>query len=155
MEKQLIPTPFMRTVCDCNSCKECCRTMPGMLAPNDIPDIAEHLGISEKQLIEEHIVLGRGAKVARIFDSGKVEIIHIPTLTPRRKANGECHWLTEDGRCSIHAVSPYGCRFFDTHMRKEEGDVRLKFALMVLLPTSEPYQHIIREKQAANQATTQ
>jgi hypothetical protein len=56
------------------------------------------------------------AKAGRAF--------RIPTLVPARRSNRACIFLTDDNRCSIHAVSPCGCAFFDSHMSKAQADRR-------------------------------
>jgi Fe-S-cluster containining protein len=49
------------------------------------------------------------------------ELITIPTLVPARGADGACRFLKE-GRCSIHAVSPFNCAFFGHEQSREEAD---------------------------------
>jgi len=46
-----------------------------------------------------------------------------PTLVPARGPTGHCHWYI-DGGCAVHAVSPYGCAFFDSHMTEPEVERR-------------------------------
>ncbi len=49
------------------------------------------------------------------------ELITIPTLVPARAVDGACRFLKE-GRCSIHAVSPFNCAFFGHEQSREEAD---------------------------------
>jgi Fe-S-cluster containining protein len=53
--------------------------------------------------------------------TGKIE--RVGTITPKR-VKGRCVFLTEDDRCSIHAVAPFGCAYFDTHMSMEQAHPR-------------------------------
>lgn len=57
----------------------------------------------------------------------------IPTLVPARRPDGACTFLTADGRCAVHAVSPFGCAFFDTHMADAEADRRSRHGLQAVL----------------------
>ena len=125
--------PFLRTICDCQACVEHCRTKPGSLAPQDIDAIAAHLGITREECIEEHLTAGRGMIVAK----GQ-ELFRIPTVVPTRGFDGACHWL-KDGRCSIHEVSPYGCRFYDDHQAPHESDRRTLYLINVLYRGSEDF----------------
>jgi hypothetical protein len=48
--------------------------------------------------------------------------VQVPTLVPRRRPDGSCTFLDAAGRCTVHAVAPYGCAFCDGHMSEKEGD---------------------------------
>ena len=96
-----------RTSCDCSQCQAACRHMPGMLAPGDIENIARVLDIPcDGDFIRDHFCASDGAKVM-----AQGQIISIPTIVPRLTETG-CVFL-KDGMCSVHAVSPYGCRMFN------------------------------------------
>jgi len=99
---------FQRTKCGCAFCAAPCRYLPGSL---DIADL-ERLCPPERDLLswaEEHL--------RALTDKP------CPTLVPARRADGACHWFY-DGRCVVHANSPYGCSFFDTHMDRAEVERR-------------------------------
>jgi hypothetical protein len=49
-------------------------------------------------------------------------MIRIRTLVPARRMDGACCFLTDEDRCSIHAVNPYSCGWFDCRQSKEEAD---------------------------------
>ena len=44
---------------------------------------------------------------------GSARFVKLPTITPAVKPDGSCVFLTAEGKCQIHEVSPYGCAFFD------------------------------------------
>src|SRR5262249_24823379 len=54
-------------------------------------------------------------------------------LAPARTGpRGPCHWLTPDGRCAVHADSPFGCAMFqcklspaDTRRLQEGGNTAI------------------------------
>ena len=81
-----------------------CELVPGFLVPSDldrlIPPGEDPFRWAEKNL--------RASPGLRIKTPGA--ILSIPSLVPRRQENGHCHWLQE-GRCTIHENSPYGCAF--------------------------------------------
>lgn len=108
-----------RTDCDCEDCTLPCKHKSGFLIPSDLKRISDALNSASSNIAEfanEHLEASPGAVV---LHQGHLK--SIPTLVPRRRADGSCHWLTEDNKCSIHEVAPFGCAFFDSHMDLEEG----------------------------------
>lgn len=111
---------FERSVCACRECTINCKFIPGYLVPADIERISRHLGYSNPVTFAlENLAASPGATVMK---DGRV--FQIPTLVPRRKEDGSCKFLDENNRCTIHAVSPYGCAFFDVHQADEEANLR-------------------------------
>jgi len=111
---------MQRTECACVQCQQCCREQPGHLLPGEMERIAEHLGRPLAE-VKPMFWASRGAVV---MDTQTHRQFRIGTITPRydrrRKA---CVFLTEEGACSIHAVAPFGCAYFDTHQSAEQGQV--------------------------------
>lgn len=125
--------PFPRTTCDCAQCTEFCHTKPGMLIPADLFRIPDFL-ISEgratiRQDLFPLIRASKGAIVGKYNTQGEIDRFRIGTITPAMK-DGRCIFLTEEDRCNIHAVSPFGCAFFDDHMDRTEGDRRSMWGLV-------------------------
>jgi Fe-S-cluster containining protein len=111
---------FRRTKCGCGDCTINCKYLPGYLLPEDLVRIARSLGYANLgQFAFDHLLASPGATV---MSEGRV--FQIPTLVPRRKEDGSCKFLDEKSRCTIHAVSPYGCAFFDAHQSGAEADRR-------------------------------
>lgn len=111
---------FERTTCSCESCVNHCKHLPGYLIPADIERIAQFLG--NKNIVAfaiENLLASSGATVMK---AGR--LFQIPTLVPRRKEDGSCVFLSENNLCNIHAVSPFGCSFFDSHQSGEEANMR-------------------------------
>jgi hypothetical protein len=103
---------FRRTTCPCRACAISCEHMPGCLAPADVGRIARFLEYTDlERFARENLVTSEGARVVTVDR----RVINLPTLVPATKPNGHCKFL-EDGLCSIHAVSPYGCAFLDAHL---------------------------------------
>ena len=119
-EEERTTFSFKRTKCDCKDCAINCKYLPGYLLPEDLGRIARSLGYTNLgQFAFDHLLASPGATVMK---EGRV--FQIPTLVPRRKEDGSCMFLDENNRCTIHAVSPYGCAFFDAHQPDEEANLR-------------------------------
>jgi len=106
---------FTRTKCACENCTACCKRQPGPLANGDFERIAKAQGWAPEIALEmarKHFVASGGALVK---DQVTGETTRVGTITPRR-VKGRCIFLTADNKCSIHAVAPFGCAYFDTHM---------------------------------------
>lgn len=112
---------FTRTKCACPDCTINCQHIPGYLVPADVERIARHLGYTNVgEFAFDNLLASVGATVM----NAEGRVFQIPTLVPQRKADGSCKFLSAEGRCSIHAVSPYGCAVFDAHQSSEEADRR-------------------------------
>jgi Fe-S-cluster containining protein len=102
--------PFARTKCACKECVACCKRQPGPLAPGDFERIAAFLG-EDREAAKQHFWASPGAMVK---DSMTGQVRRIGSITPRMR-RGRCVFLTDDDRCSIHEVAPFGCAYFDPH----------------------------------------
>jgi Fe-S-cluster containining protein len=110
---------FERSVCACRECTANCEFIPGYLVPTDIERISRSLGYSNLVTFAlENLAASPGATVM----NSEGRVFQIPTLVPKRRADGTCKFLDEQNRCSIHAVSPFGCAFFDSHQPADEAD---------------------------------
>lgn len=97
---------------DCNDCKGCSACCHGMgqsisLDPLDIYHLTTGLHTSFEQLLVDAIELN-------VVDG---------VILPNLKMSGEkeaCHFLNEEGRCTIHAFRPGICRLFPLGRYYEE-----------------------------------
>jgi hypothetical protein len=121
---------FYRTQCDCPECTRSCRHVPAYLIPADLERTHRCLAPEQdfRGWARQHLLASPGALVLR---GGRA--FRIPTLVPARRPGGACVFLTAEGRCAIHAVSPFGCAFFDSHMPHAECDRRSKRGLQAVL----------------------
>jgi Fe-S-cluster containining protein len=121
---------FSRTQCDCGDCTRCCHYIPGYLVPADLERLHRHLAPDRdlRAWAKAHLLASPGALVKH-----RGRTFRILTLVPARRPNGACLFLTETEKCAIHAVSPFGCAFFDAHMAKAEADHRSKRGLQAVL----------------------
>ena len=105
---------FERTSCDCHQCQAACKHMPGMLAPGDIDRIAEYVGVdmADEKPADSFIRNNFRASDGAVVVSDGIPF-QIPTVVPAQRENGRCVFLTEDDRCSIHPVAPFGCSQFN------------------------------------------
>jgi Fe-S-cluster containining protein len=108
--------PFGRTTCSCPDCVRCCHEQPGSCAPGDVERIADYLGLPVR-VASLRFVASPGALVGHRLTG---QVIRIGTITPKRR-NGRCVFLDEADRCTVHAVAPFGCAYFDTHMAAEDA----------------------------------
>ena len=129
--------PFERTICDCATCRECCHSQPGSLAPGDLERIAKFLHRSMRVTLMKFWASPGALLMNRLTR----ETYRVGTITPRR-AKGKCVFLDDHERCTIHAVAPAGCAFFDTHMNREEGQQRGMW--LVTLQQEPEYQSLRR-----------
>jgi len=112
---------FARTECACAECVRNCQHMPGYLIPEDLPTMAAALGYDDwYQFARENLAASVGATVL----TSEGQVCQIPTLVPQRQASGACKFLSAEGRCTLHAISPFGCSFFDCQQSKAEADAR-------------------------------
>lgn len=86
---------------DCEGCSACCSGMGNsvVLDPYDIWRLEQGLGISFAQMIGKQVMLS------------VVDGLILPSLNMESET-GNCPFLSEAGRCSIHAFRPGICRLF-------------------------------------------
>lgn len=118
---------FRRVTCACRICQRNCEVLSGMVAPSDLERWRLEQGSAFMAWALQHLAASPGATV-RQGD----RIYRIPTLVPRRLPGGRCHWLTLEGRCSIHETAPFGCAMFDCRMDQAEGSRRSATALQAI-----------------------
>ncbi len=92
----------------CTHCGNCCR-IPGYvrLTDEDVVRIAAHLGMTEEGFTREHTRLTEDRQGLSLIE----------------REDGACAFLSEDNRCTIHAVKPAQCvgfpfnwRYRDVHL---------------------------------------
>ena len=104
--------------CACEKCVSACRRDPGRLIPGDVKKIAAFLELSEKELLERHLVLipakGKNRHV-RFPAPAKIKAARflaapgtvVPDYYDQEK--GRCVFLSAEGACLIHEVKPFEC----------------------------------------------
>jgi Fe-S-cluster containining protein len=95
--------------------------MPGVLIPGDLELILDYQQARENPTawLLENFQASEGG-VAMKMTEGRAELFRIPTIVPRLTETG-CIFL-KDGKCTIHAVSPFGCAFADVHKGEAEAN---------------------------------
>lgn len=96
--------------CTCTVCQAQCKRKPGWFKPGEAEKVAELLGLSLQQFFDRYLMV----------DSWELDKGSNAVLSPAIKgedsgvylafATGECVFF-KDGRCTIHAVKPYECRY--------------------------------------------
>lgn len=80
------------------------------------------------------------------------ELLQVGSVTPTRKADGSCVFLDEHARCRIHAVAPFGCAMFDTHMHHADSDERSLFlARMMMSPEYVAFRSSLARKDGSHE----
>lgn len=110
---------------ECRQCGSCCSFGSGYLVDEDIPRIADFLGISEKELKEKYL--------EKIHMYGKE--IFKPLQKKKGKQYGECIFL-KGKKCSIHKVKPLNCRIGTCNEHGEE--ISVWFALNYFVDEKNP-----------------
>lgn len=135
MPLELPPPEFKRSVCACGPCTAFCFTKPGYLIPSDLFRIADHLVTAERiEKTQDVFTFLRASKGAVLGDTKSGQLFRVGTITPRLE-NGRCVFLTEEDRCSIHAVSPFGCSHFSTHDDHRGADIKSLWGLRQIMHT--------------------
>ena len=126
---------FARTICDCENCAMNCRFIPGYLLPEDLARLLDlHPAECMVGFAEKYLFASPGAKVLK---AGK--ILQVPTLVPARKPDGSCVFF-DGAHCTVHAVSPFGCAFFDAHQTRSESDRISMQGVLILMREWELYE---------------
>ena len=81
---------FARTECACERCASDCRVVPGYLVPADVERLSRHLGYRNPLSFAAAKLLASPG--ATVLQEGRLR--QLPTLVPRRQANGACVWMT-------------------------------------------------------------
>lgn len=123
--------PFKPTTCTCREDRQNCMEQPGHLLPGQLAEILDYLKVPLSRAAEffwnsPGMLLGRAGRVFRIR-----------TITPRLE-NGKCVFYKNE-RCTIHAVAPYGCRYFDVHMRSAKGQKRASWGATFIIEHATEY----------------
>ena len=134
--------PFERTTCACPDCQACCTSQPGSLAAGELETIAAYLG----KRVADVLSYFWASPGALLGNSRTGETFRVGTITPRLR-RGRCVFLDDANRCTIHAVAPYGCRMFDTHMQADEAQPRSLW--LVRTQATPAYQSLRRTLPAA------
>ena len=94
---------FQAGECKCGNCRGACRSKPGWFHPDQIAPLAAMLGMTEKDLFDQHL------SVDWWDDPNGDTFVLSPRLSSESggamfpgNPEGRCHWLTEDGLCAIH-----------------------------------------------------
>jgi Fe-S-cluster containining protein len=106
-----------------------------MLIPGDLERILKHQQVAaadQAAWTDQHFCRSDGVKVLT-----RDGLMQIPTITPRLTDQGCVFW--DKGRCRIHAVSPYGCSHYDSHMGRDEGDQVTRHGLVAIRHGAEAY----------------
>jgi Fe-S-cluster containining protein len=104
--------------------------MPGSLIPGDLERIQQHVGDMSGDFVLNNFSASEGPLVIQTTAIGQHRQLRVPTLVPAQREDGRCVFLTDDDKCSIHEVAPFGCSYHDTHMSAHEANKRSRHAVI-------------------------
>jgi Fe-S-cluster containining protein len=133
-EIRITDPPFERTSCGCTSCVACCKRQPGALVTGDFERIVAFTGKTQNlspEIAFERVKAQIWASEGSVVKDLRSNIMRrIGSITPRWDRRRKCCvFLTDDDKCSIHPVSPFGCAYYDTHMMDIEAEQRSLWAV--------------------------
>lgn len=125
---------------DCEGCSSCCQGMGEsiLLDPYDAWNLTTHLGMSFDKLlegpIELHVEEGLILPNIRMTESNDKLLNNEQPKTDSGDL-GQCSFLNNEGRCSIHSFRPGICRLFPLG-RNYDGDTMSYFFLKDACPAT-------------------
>jgi Fe-S-cluster containining protein len=129
--------PFERSVCGCEPCTAPCRTAPGHLLPSDVARLAGELvamgWIEKAEDVGTYLRASPGAVVGKQLGGGVLRMYRIGTIVPARRHDKRCVFLTDEERCAIHTVAPFGCAYFTLHESMAQGHEKSAWGLDVIV----------------------
>lgn len=121
--------------CICQECVSACHNDPGRLVPDDVRKLSRRLGISERDLENDYLVrvpVAIGGQTVHALAPAKKRgrrFVAAPgTAAPDyyAKEPGQCIFLDDNDRCSVHEAKPFECAAYlgcrDTFLGKPYRD---------------------------------
>ena len=104
--------------CSCRECVSACRTDPGRLVPDDVGKLSRLLGISPRDFENDYSV-----RVPAVSNGHTAYALAPAKRKGRRfvaepgstvsdsyaEEKGQCIFLDDNDRCSVHAAKPFEC----------------------------------------------
>lgn len=97
------------SIVDCTRCANCCRTMRIFVTEEDIPRIAEHLGMAPEEFIAAYLEVDK--------EDGGYRMKTIP-----------CPFLGDDNKCKIYDVRPEKCQSYPSTDKPDFLDCSISHA---------------------------
>jgi len=125
---------FPITSCECRDCRAACLNSPGWFMPEQIPALAEHLGLTVEKLFRRKLAVS----VTSMPDGKQVHGVMPHKLRDGKKAGsvwslseladpGRCVFF-DRGKCTIYKFRPYECARM-MHDRPQEA-VKLRHRIV-------------------------
>ena len=115
-----------RKICDCKGCKNACSHKPGWFKPGEAEKVAESMGMSMKDFFDKYLAVDFFENWGEEKDTYVLSPAVLGNDTGEMfpyKPTGICVFLKE-GKCSIHANSPFECAQYIHSDSKEEVETR-------------------------------
>ena len=101
-----------RKSCECNTCRNACKSKPGWFLPSQIPTVAEFLKITEQELFDNYLCVDFYKKTDEEYYVLSPGLVSGPTgsMFPTLPV-GTCIFY-KNKRCMIHPVAPHECQLY-------------------------------------------
>jgi len=121
----------------CDNCGECCK-IPGVLLPEQLTLIAEHLEISTQELFEKHLITELCSPddyITPVFALSPVKVnangerhpFHLMDSEYINIKNLHCIFFDkENSKCKIHKVKPFGCDLLICSKMTNDKEINLE-----------------------------
>lgn len=115
--------------CSCYKCNGACEVKPGWFTPDEIPVLAQNMGMTEQELFQKHLQIDYWIGSEGNTSTGEDVFVLAPAANGRSSGDfypmnprGRCVFYDKDkagGRCGIHTKGkPYECAMALPHADK-------------------------------------
>lgn len=109
--------------CSCHTCVQACLKKPGWFAPGEIKPAADLLGMTEEDFFKKYLSVDYWTNPdANLFVLSPAIVGETPGQEFPLEPTGKCVFLTDEGKCSIHAAKPYECRSYDHRQKRDDSN---------------------------------
>ena len=101
--------------CNCDTCKNACNYKPGWFSPEEIEKVAKFFDLTVKETFDKYFGIDwweEGEDLPETFVIAPATEVMPPGGMYPGNPVGKCIFY-KDGKCSIHAVKPNECKFYD------------------------------------------
>ncbi|MGB9748656.1 MAG: YkgJ family cysteine cluster protein [Candidatus Woesearchaeota archaeon] len=115
---------------ECNNCGICCKNGQGFVLNDEIKKIAEHLGISEDELLNNHL------ERTVVFNKEIFKTRRKNTSEKNRIPVGACIFYDDENGCTIQEAKPLFCKI--VNCKPYSSEIIQWYFLNYVLDTEDP-----------------
>lgn len=98
-----------RIECQCEHCKNACKSCPGWFLPGEAEAAATHMGLSLQDFFDKYLGVNWWEGDDPIFVLAPALVGEDTGTEYPGDPRGTCVFFNKDGLCDIHKVKPYEC----------------------------------------------